>query len=88
MLICLLGCSSIDYGTVINKSYNPAHTLYQPMIMVINKQTRIIPRWVSYSDSWKILVENDQGKEWWDVTEEYFNDVNIGDEVDRRKENK
>lgn len=84
MLFCMVGCSSIDYGTVKDKSFSPSHRTYQPMIMVMNKHTYIIPCWVNRKASWKILVENDEGSEWWTVTEEYYNAVNVGDYVDRR----
>ena len=83
-LFILTGCKSIDYGTVIDKSFSPAHREYAPIIMYINKTTRIVPRWVHYSDQWSILVENEEGKEWWEVAEGYYNSVNIGDNVDRR----
>lgn len=85
MLVCLVGCSSVDYGTVKEKSFVPAHRTYQPMIIHISKSTRIIPRWVSHADSWSILVENEDGREWWSVTENYYNSVDVGDYVDRRK---
>jgi hypothetical protein len=88
MVICLLilaGCKHIDYGTVIEKSFSPAHKTYSPMIMHGNKTTRIIPRWIHHSDNWSILVENEDGKEWWEVSEAYYNSVEIGNNVDRRK---
>lgn len=84
MLFCMVGCSSIDYGTVKDKSFSPAHRTYQPMIMHMGKGIHVIPGWVSSKASWKILVENDEGSAWWSVTEEYYNAVNVGDYVDRR----
>ena len=89
VIICLLlltGCRHIDYGIVIDKSYSPAHKTYNPIIMHVNNSTRIIPRWINHSASWSILVQNDDGKAWWAVSEDYFNSVDIGDSVDRRKE--
>jgi len=85
MMICLTGCASINNGTVKDKSFVPAHRTYQPIIMMQNRHTQIIPRWISHADSWSILVENEDGKEWWNVTEDYYNSVNIGDYIDRRK---
>ena len=90
IIICLFiltGCrKQIDFGTVADKSFTPAHKVYSPMIMCVNKKTRIIPRWINHSDKWSILVQNDDGSEWWDVTEEFFNSVEIGDSVDRRND--
>ncbi len=82
---CLLtACGHIDYGTVTDKSYVPARQTYTPLIMVTNKQTHIIPRYTYHPESWQIYVQNDDGGEWWTVTQDYYNNVNIGDHVDRR----
>ena len=89
VLLCLFlltGCKSIDYGTVVDKSFSPAHQTWSPIIMHVNKQTKIIPRWINHSDSWSILVENEEGRDWWSVSESYYNSVEIGDSVDRRKQ--
>jgi hypothetical protein len=32
---------------------------------------------------WRIYVQNENGGEWWNVTEDYYNSVEIGDFVDR-----
>ena len=87
MLACLVGCSSVDYGIVKEKSFIPAHRTYQPMILVSGTRTQVIPRWVSHEASWQILVENDKDREWWHVSESYFNSVNVGDYVNRQKTN-
>lgn len=84
MLACLVGCSSVDYGIVKEKSFVPAHRTYQPMIIVSGARTQVIPCWVSHEASWQILVENDKGNDWWYVSEDYFNSINIGDYVNRR----
>lgn len=85
-LILMTGCKNIDYGIVKEKRFSPSHRVYSPMIMVVNKKTKIIPRWITKSDSWSILVENDDGSDWWNVSEEYFNSVEVGEFVDRRKD--
>lgn len=84
ILFALTGCTSINNGTVAEKAFKAAHRTYAPMIMRISKTTKIIPRWYSHPDSWRILVENDGHREWWDVTEEFYNSVDIGDYVDRK----
>ena len=85
MLFALAGCTSVNNGTVVKKEFTAAHKTYAPTIMHIGKMTQIIPRWISHPDSWHILVENDGHREWWDVTEEYYNSIDIGDYVDRGK---
>ncbi len=84
--ILMTGCKSIDYGTIIDKSFTPAHRTYSPIITRVGKTTRIIPHWSRHSDRWSILVENEDGKDWWNVSEEYYDSVNVGDTVDRRNQ--
>lgn len=91
LLICALfltACkSSIDYGTVTDKQYAPAQLIYSPLITTVNKQTRIIPRYIHHPQRWHIYVQNEDGGEWWSVTENYYNSVEIGDFVDRSEKN-
>ena len=84
MLFALTGCTSVNNGIVVEKAFIAAHRTYAPMIMHIGRMTQIIPHWRSHPDSWRILVEKDDHREWWDVTEEFYNSVDIGDYVDRR----
>ena len=84
MLFALASCTSVNNGTVVKKEFTAAHKTYAQSIMQIGKMTQIIPRWISNPDSWHILVETDGRREWWDVTEEFYNSVDIGDYVDRR----
>ena len=81
-VILLSAC--VDRGIVIDKSFQPSHMVYSPMIMVVGKQTRIIPRWFKCADTWSILVQNDNEREWWKVSKEYYDSVSIGNYV--RKE--
>lgn len=83
-IFVLTGCKSIDYGIVVDKSFREAHRSYNPIVMIVNKHPLIIPRWTNHPDKWSILVENEDGREWWDVTENYYNSVEIGSNVDRR----
>lgn len=82
-LLLLTGCQRVDSGTVINKSYSPAHKTYQPMVMVMNKHMTVIPRWINHAASWSILVENDDVRDWWSVSKEYYESVEVGDHVSR-----
>ena len=87
LAICIFivtGCKSIDCGTVIDKRYTPAHTGYRPHIMRIGNQTRVMPRWVKHDDEWAILVENEDSREWWIVSNSFYDSIDIGDTVDRR----
>ena len=87
-VLLLTACkSSVDYGTVTDKQYTPARQVYSPLIMTVNKQTRIIPRYIHHPQTWYIYVQNDNGGEWWNVTEDYYNSVEVGDFVDRSEKN-
>ena len=83
-LFLLTAChKSLNAGTVIEKQFSPAHKTYSPMIMHVNKQTRIIPRWISHSDSWSIWVQDGEDKDCWEVSKEYYESVEVGDHVER-----
>lgn len=84
LLALLTGCV-VNNGTVIDKRFTAEHKAFSPYVVMIGKQTQIIPRWIHHSDSWEILVSDGEYTEWWQVSEEYYNKTNIGDTVDRRK---
>lgn len=85
-LFLLIGCGrTIDYGTITEKRFEHAHKVYLPMIIHVNRQTRIIPRWINHPNKWFILVQNESGCDWWEVSEEYYNSLEVGDDVDRRE---
>lgn len=84
-MILLSSCdNSINFGTITEKKYEPAHRSYAPFVQIMNKRTRIVPRWINHPDKWFVLVQNNSDSEWWEVSEEYYNTHNVGDEVDRR----
>lgn len=83
--LLMTGCKSIDYGTVIDKNFTPAHLQIRRTIYYVNKRHRFHHRYVTIPDTWMIYVENEDGKEWWTVDEDYYNNVDIGDYVDRRQ---
>ena len=87
LILCLFlmtAChKSLNAGTVIDKKFSPAHKTYNPMILHIGKQTQIIPRWITHSDSWAIWVQDGEDKDCWEVSKEYYKSVQIGDHVER-----
>lgn len=88
-LLFLSGCAKhLAEGTVIEKHYVEAHNTYSPIVMIVNKRTQIIPRWIRYSDRWYISVEMDNIQDQWDVTEEFYNSIKIGDWVSREARQK
>lgn len=82
LLLLLTACSSPLYaGTVTEKVYSPAHKIYWPIYIRTNKSTQVIPHWIHYPDSWYILIQNEDKKDSWTVSEEYYNSVEVGDYV-------
>ena len=82
LLLLLTACSKPLYeGTVIEKHFSKEHKLYQPIIINVNKQIQIIPRWITISDHWYIEIQNGDKKGFWDVSEDYYNSVEVGDYV-------
>lgn len=84
LLFTLAACNSIDYGTVIDKSFTPGHIETGIIPMRIGKTMVCMPRTRHIRDTWTIFVENEEGREPWNVSEEFYNSVEIGDTVDRR----
>ena len=84
LLLFLTACTKhLEEGIVIEKHFEEAHTVYLPTVIIINKVTRIIPRWISYDDRWYIIVQQDEKRDSWDVSEEVYDSVEIGDYVKR-----
>ena len=82
LLLILTACSKPLYqGIVIDKQYSPAHELYQPIIINVNKRVTIIPHWIHIPDYWYIWIQNGEEKDSWKVSEDYYNSVKIGDYV-------
>lgn len=87
IIVCVLfltGCAkTLNAGIVTDKKFSPAHMVYMPIIMVINHKTHITPRWVHRSDKWFVYVQDGDDKDSWEVSEEYYESVQIGDHVER-----
>ena len=87
LIVCLFLLTAcykpLNAGTVVDKRFSPAHITYNPIILYINKQTRIIPRWITHSDSWSIWIQDGEDKDCWEVSKEYYESVEIGDHVER-----
>ena len=75
----------VDHGTVIDKDFIPAHTTTQMMPVIINNRTALQPRYIFHPDVYRILVDDGERREWWTVTKIFYDSVEIGDTVDRRK---
>jgi len=79
VLLILCGCG-VTEGTVCAKDFIPAHNVYMPYTMIINKTVHVIPRWVHYDDRFRICLEDGEGRrEWWTVPESTYNSVSVGD---------
>ena len=65
------------------QKFSPAHKVYSPLIMHMNKHIQIVPRWITHSDRWYIYVQDGDDKDYWEVSKEYYDSVEIGDHVER-----
>jgi len=75
------GCKTLDEGTVYSKTYMPAHTGIYFIAMRIGKTTQLIPRHTHHPDRWEICVEFEKDKDCWDVPEEFYDSVEIGEYI-------
>lgn len=77
----LSGCTSLDEGTVTKKSYMPAYdSTYYTYIRTGNFK-HFVPRHVYYPDSWEVCVKLEDKKDCWQVTEEFYDSVEVGDYI-------
>lgn len=80
ILVLLTGCTSLDAGTVIDKSYSPAHT----EVWYSHCNGYIIPHTVYYNDSYQLRLEGEQNgetvRDWVSVSEETYDTYAIGDQ--------
>lgn len=74
---------NLKSGIVIRKSHTPSRGISQPIISMVQGHTRIIPRVMIYSEKWEIMVQSGKKTEWWDVSQEVYNETEIGDRVNR-----
>lgn len=78
--LSLAGCGArVTEGIVIDKTHKPATKAYVPIIIRTGKVTRIIPRWLHYSEKWYVTLSKDEQSETWQVSEEYYNSVEVGE---------
>lgn len=68
-------------GVVINKFYEPAHSVYSPVTLYVNGKTEIIPTYKMVGDKWRVDVRNGEDEDIWYVSEEFYNAVHVGDWV-------
>lgn len=92
-LLLLGGIAMVDRprlteGMVVDKSFTPAHTTTYTSRIWTGKTAVPRIRLVRHPDVWTIKVsgisdKGDEKTEWWTVSEDVYNSVEIGDEVER-----
>lgn len=74
LLLCALifcGCRKLDGGKVIDKRFYPEHRQY------------LVHGFYHVPDQWWLLILDEEHKEWWEVSEDIYNSVNVGDTITR-----
>lgn len=87
LLICSLVLSAcgvnLKAGTVVGKTYQPAHKTYAPYPVRIGKVTHLFPKWISHPEKWYITVSEGDEKDTWEVDRALFGSVAVGDYIKR-----
>ena len=89
LALFLAGCKRLDSGVVIDKAHTPAHVQTYTTLNRVGKslipmvRTRVVPA------RYTVLVQGqdkdgDTVTEWWSITHEEYNRVQIGGTVHRR----
>ena len=82
-IIC--GCQApVTTGTVVDKSYVPAHTTTRMQTIDHGSFSTTVPITEHYPDTWCIVIEGyDENNEYhqtsYNISEEEYNSINIGD---------
>lgn len=82
-VIWWIASNQLDEGYITAKSYSPAHkTRYMYFIHVGNHN---IPNWrsVYHPDRWSFRVEYDGKADNWEVSQEIYNQYEVGDWISR-----
>lgn len=74
--------AGLQSGTVIGKRHTEPQRIYNPVIFIRSGKLLIQPAKYAYgSDKWQVLVQQRHKTEWWDVSEEFYQNVDIGDRI-------
>lgn len=89
--VVLVNQPILTEGEVIDKEFTPAHATSYTSSVRAGKVSVPVVRKVHHPDTWRINVSgiSDKGNiktEWWTVSEEVYNSVEIGDNVERNPE--
>lgn len=71
VILAILTDKDLTEGMVMNKRYSAGYVLF------LNDRYYVQP------DRWIIEIQNGDEKDWWVVTEEYYDTVKIGDWVEK-----
>lgn len=77
----LFGCTSLDEGIVYQKNFTPA---YRSTYYISSKMgsTRVVRPYSYYHpDLWEVCVEFEDKKDCWEVTESFYDSVEVGDHI-------
>lgn len=90
LLLCtvlLTGCGQrLTSGIVLQKEYRPRKTTTMMYPVVSGKATRLIPRVVTRTEKFMLLVQGvdkngETVTEWWDVTKALYDAAKIGEKI-------
>ena len=70
-------------GQVVNKYYEPAHEVYSPIHVTIDGKDQTIRNYRFVGDKWTLIIQNEDKKDYWYVSESYYDSVKVGDWVSK-----
>lgn len=84
IFICIFimtGCKTLSEGTVYSKTHIPEHRNMYFMPVHTGKMVRLIPRYSYHPNSWEVCVKNEKDRDCWNVSEEFYDSVEIGEYI-------
>lgn len=89
VLALLTGCgTTLTHGYVVDKQYTEAYQWMELMCFAYDSNgvcTTQLPVWHHEPASWELCVERDAVQDWWSVSQETYDHIQVGDYVERSK---
>ena len=76
--------NNLDAGTLVDKYHQDAHVSYYTSWIQSGKVRIPVRRTSRHPESWWFVVEAENKRDYWQVSEDFYNSAEVGDYVERR----
>ena len=76
--------NNLDAGTLVDKYHQDAHVSHYTSWIQSGKVRIPVRRTSRHPESWWFVVEAENKRDYWQVSEDFYNSAEVGDYVERR----